>query len=84
MKQSTTKQATDSMKERLRERVRLCFFSNICNTQSVTETRQPRVISAATTKTPQKQKPKTKNRSDQIRAQIQAKAKACFFEGKCN
>jgi hypothetical protein len=76
-----------SIMERLRQQVKLCFFSSICNNpgeQSVNESiiRQPRVISAQITERPQKEE--SKNRSNKIRAQIQARAKACFYEGKCN
>lgn len=80
-------ESSSSIMERLRQRVKLCFFSSICNDpgdQSVNEPiiRQPRVISAQITERPQKEK--TKSRSNKIRAQIQARAKACFYEGKCN
>jgi len=82
-------ESSSGIMERLRQRVKLCFFSSICNNpgnDSAAQTiiRQPRVISAQATERPQKPKQKTKSRSNKIRAQIQARAKACFYEGKCN
>jgi len=82
-----TTEPSSNIRERLKERVKLCFFSHICNDPSTASQikpiiRQPRVIAANTTQRSEKEK--TRSRSNTIRAQIQARAKACFFEGKCN
>jgi len=82
-----TTEEPSGIRERLKERVKLCFFSHICNDPSTTSQikpiiRQPRVIAAPITQRTDKEK--DRSRSNSIRAQIQARAKACFFEGKCN
>merc|ERR1711915_1029958 len=84
----STTENTNKNLNKLLERVRRCFFSRICNDSSeeisaaIPIIRQPRVISAATKSPPQREE--TKTRDDDIRSQIQARAKACFFHGQCS
>ena len=86
---TTTVKSTLSARneEKLRERVKLCFFSSICDgnkiieddnnddqsVSSILQPRQPRVIT--TTESPTRMKI--------IKKLVQEKARACLFEGIC-
>eukprot|EP00092_Neocalanus_flemingeri_P047301 GFUD01053566.1.p1 GENE.GFUD01053566.1~~GFUD01053566.1.p1 ORF type:complete len:450 (+),score=136.75 GFUD01053566.1:180-1352(+) len=75
-----TTESSSSIRDRLKERVKLCFFSNICSDPCYDKPviRQPRLILSPSTQTPQEEK--SRSRSNKIKEQIQA----CFFEGYCS
>merc|ERR1711892_705961 len=70
-----------NIQERLKQRVKLCFFSGLCNENDLNlhTTRRP-----TTTTTTPRQTTTANSRSREIQRRVQERARACFFEGKCN
>lgn len=70
------------IQEKLKQRVKLCFFSGLCSDtdleQHVTSrgpTTTAKPVRLTTTRNP---------RSREIQRRVQERARACFFDGKCN
>jgi len=70
------------IQEKLKQRVKLCFFSGLCSDTDLEEqvtSRGP--TTAATTE----RLTSTRNpRAREIQRRVQERARACFFDGKCN
>jgi len=76
-------------KERLEARVKLCFFSGICNDEDVKEFKgkQSKTITLTTTTTKKPKATKTIRKSNKKRLmeeRIRMRAYLCFSEGKCS
>merc|ERR1711892_1458226 len=65
-----------NIQERLKQRVKLCFFSGLCNENDLNlhTTRRPTTTTRQTTT--------ANSRSREIQRRVQERARACFFEGK--
>merc|ERR1712176_1238552 len=96
---TTTKLPNNQMKQ-IQNRLRLCFFSNICDGSdnnidsvkvNIEETReslrQPRIIKTAEIQQPSSNKVElslSERRRQTIKKLIQERARACLFHGVCN
>ena len=68
-----------NIQERLKQRVKLCFFSGLCNDNDFrVTTKRPE------TTTTQRLTTSANLRATEIQRRVQERARACFFEGKCN
>ena len=78
----TAAKAREDQNEMLRQRLKLCFFSRICEIDdSQSKVRQPRVITAAVAVAAAKSEAEA--RREKMKKIIREKARACFFHGKC-
>jgi len=76
-----TRHSEKDIQERLKQRVKLCFFSGLC---SDTDLLQQTTTGRTTTVTPQRLTTQRNPRASEIQRRVQERARACFFEGKCN
>merc|ERR1712215_386905 len=74
-----------NIQERLKQRVKLCFFSGLCNDNDLElHTSKTRTTRTTTRTTTEKQTTTANSRTKEIQRKVQERARACFFEGKCN
>jgi len=69
-----------NIQERLKQRVKLCFFSGLCNDSDFQETTKRSQPSTTT----QRSTTSASLRETEIQRRVQERARACFFEGRCN
>jgi len=77
----TPKHVEKSVQDRLKQRVKLCFFSGLCSDSDLRRlTTTKTTTTVATTRLTTTRSP----RSAEIQKRVLERARACFFEGKCN
>ena len=77
----TAVKTREDQTEMLRQRLKLCFFSSICEIDdSRSKVRQPRIITAVAAA---RTKSKAETKREKMKKIIGKKARACFFRGKC-
>jgi len=72
-----------NIQERLKQRVKLCFFSGLCNDNDL-ELHTSKIRTTTRTTTTEKHTTTVNSRTKEIQRKVQERARACFFEGKCN
>jgi len=83
--QVKTQRRPKNIQERLKQRVKLCFFSGLCNDNDLElHTSKTRTTRTTTRTTTEKQTTTASSRAKEIQRKVQERARACFFEGKCN
>jgi len=84
---TSPKPSNSEVEERLKARVRLCFFSGICNDDEVQsfKNRKPDTTTIKAPSRPTTTKPKKKSHKKRLMEErIRMKAYLCFSEGKCS
>jgi len=76
-----TKHVEKNIEEKLKQRVKLCFFSGLC---SDSDLRGLTTTVPTTTVTTTLRTTTRSPRSAEIQRRVLERARACFFEGKCN
>jgi len=78
---AVTKHVEKNIEEKLKQRVKLCFFSGLC---SDSDLRRLTTTVPTTTVTTTQRTTTRSPRSAEIQRRVLERARACFFEGKCN
>jgi len=79
--QAVTKHVEKNIEEKLKQRVKLCFFSGLCSDSDI---RKLTTTLPTTTITTTQRTTTRSPRSAEIQRRVLERARACFFEGKCN
>jgi len=72
------------IQEKLKQRVKLCFFSGLCNDSDLQFGDIRASVTTTTTTTTQEPTTTRSPRNAAIQRRVLERARACFFEGKCN
>ena len=79
--QAVPKHVEENIEEKLKQRVKLCFFSGLCSDSDI---RKLTTTLPTTTITTTQRTTTRSPRSAEIQRRVLERARACFFEGKCN